>query len=42
MKRNTPGKTRKIIGTVLVALVIAFTVYLSVIMLQRISRFVLE
>ena len=42
MKRNTPGKTRKIIGTVLVALVIAFTVYLSVIMLQRISRVVLK
>ena len=42
MKRKTSGKTRKIIGTVLVALVITFTVYLSVIMLQRISRVILK
>ena len=35
-------KTRKIIGNILIVLTLAFTVYLSVIMLHRISTVVLK
>ena len=39
---NGPGKTRKLIGTILTVIVIAYTLYLSAIMLHRISTVILK
>lgn len=41
-ERKPIGKARRVIGDILIALVVLFTVYLSVIMLRRISTVVLK
>ena len=41
-KNATREKTRKIIGDVLIALVVLFTVYLSIVMIHRINTVVLK